>query len=137
MIIISLDKFENGARSVEEQNHRREVWMDGWIEVPEQLRDKAYASNGFCELVFENGILKDIVPDEDKLEHIRRENLEREVREKRNILLNDADTVYCNAERWETMDESAKEFWRGYKQALRDVTLQEGFPYYVLWPEIL
>lgn len=29
---------------------------------------------------------------------------------------------------------ATKEMWQPYRQALRDITLQEGFPYNVIWP---
>ena len=35
---------------------------------------------------------------------------------------------------WELMDERQKAAWYIYKQTLRDVTEQKGFPYDVAWP---
>lgn len=56
------------------------------------------------------------------------------VRAYRNQLLNDCDTVYCNAANWALMDDTKRMAWQEYKQKLRDVTEQEGFPFAVSWP---
>lgn len=57
------------------------------------------------------------------------------VRMERNRLLDRCDTVYCNAANWELMDGEEKAAWHVYKQKLRDVTEQAGFPYETVWPE--
>ena len=57
------------------------------------------------------------------------------VRAKRNKLLDEIDIVYCNADKWETMDESTKEKWRKYKDRLRQIPEHPGFPHHVKWPE--
>lgn len=44
-----------------------------------------------------------------------------EIRPKRNGLLDSTDTIYCNAERWESMTTEMKQAWKTYKQALRDL----------------
>lgn len=56
------------------------------------------------------------------------------IRAYRDKLLNDCDTVYCNAERWAVMTDEQRQAWAAYKQALRDVPTQAGFPYSVSWP---
>ena len=48
--------------------------------------------------------------------------LDTEIRPQRNSLLNDCDTIYCNADKWESMDTTTKQAWRDYKQELRDIT---------------
>lgn len=58
------------------------------------------------------------------------------VRTYRDKLLNDCDVKYCNCEKWDLMDETKKAAWRTYKQALRDVSLQDGFPYAVTFPKL-
>lgn len=56
------------------------------------------------------------------------EELSTEVRAKRNALLTAADwTQVADA----PVDQTA---WATYRQALRDVTAQEGFPNDVVWP---
>jgi hypothetical protein len=55
------------------------------------------------------------------------------VREKRNALLMESD-VAVMADRWELMDSADRQSWANYRQALRDVTIQDGFPFVVVWP---
>lgn len=57
------------------------------------------------------------------------------IRAYRDKLLNDCDTVYCNAANWELMDKDARLAWQDYKQALRGLTQQAGFPYTISWPK--
>tara|TARA_R110002153_G_scaffold149743_1_gene301306 strand:- start:29 stop:253 length:225 start_codon:yes stop_codon:yes gene_type:complete len=35
---------------------------------------------------------------------------------------------------WEAKSEEQKTAWKNYRQALLDVTDQEGFPYTIVWP---
>lgn len=58
------------------------------------------------------------------------------IRATRDAILNEVDIIYCNAERWESYLSDEKAKWRAYKQALRDITDQEGFPLEVVWPEM-
>jgi len=61
----------------------------------------------------------------------RLQNKEAEVRQQRNQLLSACD--------WTQLPDSPAdhEAWATYRQALRDVTAQEGFPWDVEWPEAL
>lgn len=55
------------------------------------------------------------------------------VRYKRNNLLRRyVDTL--SPPRWEAMTQSKKDSWTIYRQALLDITDQEGFPFNVVWP---
>lgn len=56
------------------------------------------------------------------------------VRAYRDKLLNDCDLIHCNAANWAAMGEDKRALWQEYKQNLRDVTAQEGFPYHVTFP---
>ncbi len=56
------------------------------------------------------------------------------VRAYRDKLLNDCDLIHCNAANWAAMGGAQKTAWQEYKQNLRDVTAQEGFPYHVAFP---
>ncbi|MFR1801087.1 MAG: phage tail assembly chaperone [Faecalispora jeddahensis] len=56
------------------------------------------------------------------------------VRAYRDSLLTECDTLYTNAENWALMDKTTRTAWQTYKQALRDVSEQESFPYSVAWP---
>jgi hypothetical protein len=50
------------------------------------------------------------------------------VREHRNLMLRETD--------WRVLpDLNVSQAWLDYRQALRDITTQEGFPYSVIWPE--
>ncbi|MCK9577596.1 MAG: phage tail assembly chaperone [Clostridia bacterium] len=55
------------------------------------------------------------------------------VRDYRDNLLNECDIKHCNPEKWTAMTDTEKLAWATYKQSLRDVTVQEGFPYTVNW----
>ena len=57
------------------------------------------------------------------------------VRAERNKLLDEADVIYCNADKWELMDEPTKTAWRDYKDQLREIPDQAGFPFNVDWPQ--
>ena len=50
-----------------------------------------------------------------------------DVRLKRNRLLSDTDWMALS-------DNTMSPAWASYRQALRDITAQEGFPYSVNWP---
>ncbi|WP_050698970.1 phage tail assembly chaperone [Anaeromassilibacillus senegalensis] len=58
------------------------------------------------------------------------------VRAYRDKLLNDCDLIYCNPSNWAAMDEPAQAVWQEYKQALRDVPQQAGFPHSVTFPPL-
>jgi hypothetical protein len=60
--------------------------------------------------------------------------MRKEVRRQRDEMLNTIDIVHCNALNVEEMTEKEKAAWREYKQALRDVPQQEGFPLDVVFP---
>lgn len=63
---------------------------------------------------------------------IEKENIRRQ----RDELLNMADLKYCNSELWARMSSGQKQAWAMYKQALRDIPIQKGFPYATEWPQI-
>jgi hypothetical protein len=65
-----------------------------------------------------------------------RAGAEAAARRERDALLGRADTVYCNAANWELMDAEEKAAWHVYKQALRDLPEQAGFPFEAVWPDI-
>lgn len=55
-----------------------------------------------------------------------------QVRNERDSLLAEADTLVYKAQ--DSGDAEAEALARAYRQALRDVPEQEGFPYEVVWP---
>ena len=54
------------------------------------------------------------------------------IREKRDRLLNESDWTQANDT---ALSQEMVEAYRVYRQALRDITSQEEFPYIVVWPE--
>ena len=54
------------------------------------------------------------------------------IREKRDRLLNESDWTQANDT---ALSQEMVEAYRVYRQALRDITSQEEFPYFVVWPE--
>ena len=56
------------------------------------------------------------------------ERLSSQIRQERNTLLSECD--------WTQVSDAPvnQAAWQNYRQALRDVTSQEGFPYSVTWP---
>jgi hypothetical protein len=61
MTIIKIDPID-GLHPIESQSHRRKVWMDGYIAVPPQLETEVWATQGYCDLVIEDGVLTGITP---------------------------------------------------------------------------
>ena len=55
------------------------------------------------------------------------ERLSEEIRNQRNRLLSDTDWMALS-------DNTMTPEWASYRQALRDITGQAGFPYSVIWP---
>lgn len=54
------------------------------------------------------------------------------IREKRDRLLNESDWTQANDT---ALSQEMVEAYRVYRQALRDITSQEEFPYFVIWPD--
>ena len=54
----------------------------------------------------------------------------------RDELLNQCDLIYCNPSNWSAMDEATRAVWQEYKQALRDIPQQTGFPFSVSFPAL-
>lgn len=64
MTIIQINARPDGGHGVQSQSHRKECWVEGWVEVPTKLEDAVWASGGFCELEIEDGVLVGITPTE-------------------------------------------------------------------------
>lgn len=115
-------------------------WEDGLVEINPQLKvdrdTDQIVQKGQKELIDEGFItlspnekwsedLQEIIlkPWADMVEEgVRSYNewMDLVVRSNRDILLREADVVYCNPERWETYSEAERAAWGAYKQALRD-----------------
>jgi len=63
--------------------------------------------------------------------------LDTEIRPQRDRMLNNVDTTYCNADKWENMTGAQKQAWREHKQALRDLpaTIDYANPVWPTMPE--
>ena len=57
MTIIKIEPLESGQRPIQSQSHRKEVWLEGYIEVPAHLEGAAWESLGWCELEIQEGRL--------------------------------------------------------------------------------
>jgi hypothetical protein len=64
---------------------------------------------------------------------MKREYIEPKIIEKRNQKLVESDIVML-PDNYAKLSEAQKEAWATYRQALRDLPAQEGFPWVVQWP---
>jgi len=69
-----------------------------------------------------------------KAKNTEKDTEAQKVRNYRDNLLNACDIKHCNPEKWTAMSDNEKLAWGTYKQALRDISMQDGFPYAVNWP---
>ena len=68
-----------------------------------------------------------------KAKNAEKDTEAQKVRDYRDSLLNACDLQHCNPEKWTAMSDSEKLAWATYKQSLRDIPTQDGFPYTVNW----
>jgi hypothetical protein len=57
-----------------------------------------------------------------------------EIRHRRNVYLEKSDS-YVLPDRWDYYTDEQKNAWRDYRQALRDIPQQEGYPITLTWPQ--
>lgn len=69
----------------------------------------------------------------EKAKQLEVDALAAEIRDKRNKMLAETDFFFLTDRE---IDESTKKTLKEYRQALRDVTKQKGFPREVVWPEV-
>ena len=62
MTIIKIEPLESGQRPIQSQSHRKEVWLEGYVEVPAHLEGAAWESLGWCELELQDGRLVGLTP---------------------------------------------------------------------------
>ena len=62
MLIVKIESDDNGLHLIQSQSHRKECWLEGYVEVPKELESKVIASEGYCVLSIYNGKLFDIKP---------------------------------------------------------------------------
>lgn len=56
-----------------------------------------------------------------------------EIRHRRNVYLEKSDG-YVLPDRWEDYTAEQKLAWKTYRQALRDIPQQQGYPVTIVWP---
>lgn len=85
---------------------------------------------------FENGVWKQGYEIVDKTEEqlaLEFKAQSKGIRQKRNKLLLESDWVVAKAYEFET---EVPQEWKEYRQALRDIPSQEGFPFVVIFPQL-
>lgn len=115
----------NGFGTIDcEINHR----VYGWIPTTLSPDDCVEGNVNLYHEIIE-GLHGEI--DESRHEELKADIAADYVRKQRNVLLEEADVLVKIAE------DSRKKLkaTREYRQALRDITEQEGFPFDVQWPE--
>ena len=61
MLIVKINN-ENNFHPFESQTYRDKCWLNGYMEVPKNLEKALVDSNGYCDLIIEDGVLTDIIP---------------------------------------------------------------------------
>lgn len=97
---------------------------DGLGPIPETLTDKPKPQFGVWDETSQDWVIDDVA---------RLETLSIQVRGRRDYLISQTDWVVVKAQETGT---DVPENYLVYRQALRDVPLQEGFPESVEWPSI-
>ena len=64
MVIIDTVGFENNKHNYEQRSWEKEVWKDGWLEVPKELESVVIRSKGYGVLTVMDGALVDYTPTE-------------------------------------------------------------------------
>jgi hypothetical protein len=101
----------------------------------EELKDNLRDGDWYVAGDFVNGnyeVTNGLVVEKDMTEQLRNEAIMR-MRTFRGELLDEADTRYCNAERWTNMSAEMREAWSIYKNKLRDLPVYCD-PFNPVWP---
>jgi len=63
LTIMEIKARPDGGHGLQSQSHREECWLEGWVAVPPELVEAAWACGGYCELALnETGELVSITP---------------------------------------------------------------------------
>ena len=57
LTIIELAPRPDGGHALQSQSHRTQCWLEGWVAVPDHLREAVWATGGYCDLTVEEGVL--------------------------------------------------------------------------------
>lgn len=142
MNIIRLRANENGGYPPMQSWDSQWEIPEGHAAVPDELDTAVfYDHNGFVTLTVEEGVVTAMEPNTAAWEAWKakyppadpNQALAAEVRAKRDALLTETDwTQVLDA----PIDAATREAYRTYRQALRDLPEQAGFPQEVVWPEL-
>lgn len=64
LTIVEIESREDGGHSLQSQSNRTECWLEGWVTVPDELRDAVWECAGYCDLDIQDGVLVGITPRE-------------------------------------------------------------------------
>ena len=64
LTIIELTARPDGGHALQSQSHRTQCWLEGWIAVPDHLREAVWDCGGYCDLTVEEGVLTNLTPRE-------------------------------------------------------------------------
>lgn len=114
--------------------------IEGWIEITEQQYAQALAGMQAGKIVSIDGGFavidppkpEELEPETAKPPSPTTEEKATQVRLQRDALLSSCDWVVVRSQE---LGEPVPEAWADYRQALRDVPQQEGFPTDIAWPE--
>ena len=63
LTIMELKAREDGGHGLQSQSHRTECWLEGWVEVPEELAGAVWECGGYCQLTLDKaGRLTGVTP---------------------------------------------------------------------------
>lgn len=62
LTIIEIAAHEDGRHGLVGQAGKAECWLEGWIEVPDELENTAWTCHGYCDLDIQDGVLVGITP---------------------------------------------------------------------------
>jgi hypothetical protein len=95
----------------------------GWIPFTASPDDVEESGRLLFDKIKKKGKIADYIPPSIEV-------FESEVRSRRDYLLKETDWTQLP-----DVPEETKLVWAEYRQALRDITEQSGFPYDIVWPE--
>ena len=131
MLLIEVEALENGAHRNQRSETPFTVIPEGMLPVAEELEEEAWGYLPFINITevtdgVITGVEQGTIPEPDP------EELAAQARSQRDALLAETDwTQVLDA----PIDTESQAAYRTYRQALRDVPEQAGFPESIDWPE--
>lgn len=119
---------DTGTRIDCEVRHARYGWVPYTIDPSDT--DTTVDNNMLIQKLGDN-IAPYVPPTQEELDELA----SIQVRFMRDIRLrNDVDPVVSNPLRWEALTAEQQDHWRTYRNALLNITDQDGYPHNVVWP---